>query len=65
MNPVEPSFHAIVPAGGAGTRLWPLSRRREPKFLLDPIGAGQTLIQATWDRLAPLVGPGGVVVVAG
>ena len=49
-------FHAIVPAGGAGTRLWPLSRQGRPKFLLDLTGSGRTLIQATVDRLAPLVG---------
>ncbi|MGH3474943.1 MAG: sugar phosphate nucleotidyltransferase, partial [Aeromicrobium sp.] len=29
------SFHAVIPAGGAGTRLWPLSRASRPKFLLD------------------------------
>lgn len=47
-------LHAIVPAGGAGTRLWPLSRRSRPKFLLDLTGAGRTLIQATVDRLEPV-----------
>ena len=47
-------FHALVPAGGAGTRLWPLSRAAHPKFLLDLTGSGRSLIQATWDRLHPL-----------
>lgn len=47
-------FHAIVPAGGAGTRLWPLSRRERPKFLLDLTGAGRTLLQGTVARLAPV-----------
>ena len=47
---------AVVPAGGAGTRLWPLSRAARPKFLLDLTGSGRTLIQATVDRLTPLVG---------
>lgn len=28
---------AIVPAGGQGSRLWPLSRVSHPKFLLDPV----------------------------
>lgn len=50
-----PHLHAVVPAGGAGTRLWPLSRRAAPKFLLDLTGTGRTLLQATVDRLAPLV----------
>jgi len=53
---------AVVPAGGAGTRLWPLSRAGRPKFLLDLTGSGRTLIQATVDRLAPLVGDRVVVV---
>ncbi len=57
-------FWAIVPAGGAGTRLWPLSRRARPKFLLDLVGTGRSLLQATVDRLAPLAG-GGVLVVTG
>ena len=53
---------AIVPAGGAGTRLWPLSRSSAPKFLLDLAGQGRTLIQATVDRLAPAVADRVVVV---
>ena len=48
-------FWAVIPAGGAGTRLWPLSRQGSPKFLHDLTGSGRTLIQATYDRLAPLV----------
>jgi mannose-1-phosphate guanylyltransferase len=46
----------VIPAGGAGTRLWPLSRAGSPKFLHDLTGSGRTLLQATWDRLAPLTG---------
>jgi mannose-1-phosphate guanylyltransferase len=60
-----PGFHAVVPAGGAGTRLWPLSRAGEPKFLRDLTGTGRTLLQGTVDRLLPLTGPGGVLVVTG
>jgi len=48
------AIHAIIPAGGAGTRLWPLSRRRRPKFLLDLTGAGRSLLQDTVERLAPV-----------
>ena len=47
-------FIPVIPAGGAGTRLWPLSRRDRPKFLLDLTGAGRSLLQQTLDRLAPL-----------
>ncbi|HWI42776.1 MAG TPA: mannose-1-phosphate guanylyltransferase [Nocardioides sp.] len=57
-----PGFWAVVPAGGAGTRLWPLSRSRSPKFLHDLTGSGRTLLEQTHDRLAPLVGDRFVVV---
>ncbi|WP_372736602.1 mannose-1-phosphate guanylyltransferase [Nocardioides sp.] len=56
MTGVIEHFHAVVPAGGAGTRLWPLSRAGAPKFLLDLTGSGRTLIQATVDRLGPIAG---------
>ncbi|WP_076261460.1 mannose-1-phosphate guanylyltransferase [Intrasporangium flavum] len=51
-----PGFWAVIPAGGSGTRLWPISRRQSPKFLHDLTGSGQSLLRATWDRLEPLVG---------
>ena len=47
-------FFAIIPAGGVGSRLWPLSRASAPKFLHDLTGNGQTLLQDTWDRLEPM-----------
>lgn len=63
--PHNESFHAIIPAGGAGTRLWPLSRAARPKFLLDLTGTGRSLIQQTWDRLEPLIGAANIHVVTG
>ncbi|MFV0460986.1 MAG: mannose-1-phosphate guanylyltransferase [Actinomycetales bacterium] len=57
-----PGFAAVIPAGGAGTRLWPLSRAAAPKFLHDLTGGGRTLVQATYDRVAPLAGDGVLVV---
>jgi mannose-1-phosphate guanylyltransferase len=56
-------FYSVVPAGGAGTRLWPLSRSDHPKFLHDLTGDGRSLLQGTWQRLAPL--SEGVCVVTG
>ena len=53
--PAIDHFWAVIPAGGAGTRLWPLSRSASPKFLLDLTGSGRSLLQETVDRLAPLV----------
>src|SRR6478736_5116503 len=68
-SPAQPrpidGFHAVVPAGGAGTRLWPLSRQGSPKFLHDLTGTGRTLLQGTVDRLLPLTGRDGVLVVTG
>ncbi|SDI56115.1 mannose-1-phosphate guanylyltransferase [Arthrobacter subterraneus] len=49
-------FHGVIPAGGTGTRLWPLSRAAAPKFLHDLTGSGSTLIRATYERLQPLSG---------
>jgi len=48
-------------AGGAGTRLWPESRRQRPKQLLK-IQADRTMIQGTIDRLADLVEPPRVLI---
>jgi len=49
-------LHAVIMAGGSGTRFWPLSRTATPKQLLDLAG-GRTMIQATVDRLQGLVPP--------
>lgn len=47
---------ALVLAGGAGTRLWPLSRQNTPKQLL-PLISNRTLLQETCKRLWPIVSP--------
>lgn len=59
-----PDFWGIIPAGGSGTRLWPLSRSSSPKFLHDLTGAGHSLLQNTVARLEPLCG-NNVMVVTG
>ena len=51
-------------AGGSGTRLWPLSRRRRPKQLLR-IFAGQSLLRHAFDRLAALLNPQQIYVITG
>lgn len=45
---------AVIPAGGAGTRLWPRSRRSTPKHTLPLGGRGRPLLRDTYDRLKPL-----------
>lgn len=46
--------HIAILAGGSGTRLWPRSRRRHPKQLLDLLGE-RSMLQRTVDRVLPLV----------
>lgn len=58
-------FYSVIPAGGIGSRLWPLSRADAPKFLHDLTGSGTTLLRATWNRLAPLSGEQRIMVVTG
>ncbi len=47
-------LHAVIMAGGSGTRFWPASRASKPKQLLR-IGAPRTMLQTTLDRLQSLV----------
>jgi mannose-1-phosphate guanylyltransferase len=55
----------VIPAGGVGTRLWPVSRAARPKFLHALSGGERSLLQATYDRLLPLTEPRRVFVVTG
>lgn len=52
----------VIMAGGRGTRFWPLSRTARPKQLL-PLASGASLLRDTFERVAPLVGAGRVLVV--
>ena len=47
-------LHAVIMAGGTGTRFWPESRAKRPKQLLELLD-GKTMIRATVDRLGELV----------
>ncbi len=51
-------LHAVIMAGGTGTRFWPESRRTRPKQFLQLSGE-RTLIQATLDRCARFIPPAG------
>lgn len=47
-------LHAVIMAGGSGTRFWPASRADKPKQCLDLIG-GKTMMQGTVERLDGLI----------
>jgi mannose-1-phosphate guanylyltransferase len=49
-------FHAVILAGGRGTRFWPRSRKKTPKQLL-PFHGSVSLLQETVVRLSPLIPP--------
>lgn len=58
-------LYSVIPAGGIGSRLWPLSRADAPKFLHDLTGTGKTLLRGTWERLEPFSGGDRIMVVTG
>ena len=54
------SLHAVILAGGSGTRFWPLSRAKKPKQFL-PLVTGRTMIAETFARVEALCDQGWVV----
>ena len=57
METVQP----VLLSGGSGTRLWPLSRESHPKQFL-PLAGDDTMLQATWQRVAPVATAAPIVV---
>ena len=54
--------HAVIMAGGAGVRLWPLSRADRPKQLLRLFN-GSSLLRQAYDRLTGVFEPARVYVI--
>jgi mannose-1-phosphate guanylyltransferase len=52
----NPHYYGLILAGGRGTRFWPRSRKRFAKQVLNVVGE-RSLIQATVDRLVPVIAP--------
>jgi mannose-1-phosphate guanylyltransferase len=61
--------HAVIMAGGSGTRLWPLSRAGRPKQLLDVVadgpageagGPAHSLLAEAWTRLSAVLPADGI-----
>ena len=55
-------LYALIMAGGGGTRLWPLSRRRHPKQMLTLVG-DRSMFRLAVERLRPLLPPERILVV--
>ena len=66
MNTTETEIHAplipVILSGGAGTRLWPVSRRAHPKPFMQ-LADGQSLAEKTWIRAVALAGHAPVLTV--
>src|SRR5437762_10230464 len=56
--------YGVIMAGGAGTRLWPLSRHDRPKQLLNVL-RGKSLLQLSYERLRGLLPPERIFVCTG
>jgi mannose-1-phosphate guanylyltransferase len=49
-------FHALIMAGGGGTRFWPRSRQKRPKQFLT-LGGDRSLLQQALDRIEAAIPP--------
>ena len=54
--------HAVILAGGSGSRLWPLSRQQLPKQFL-VLDGDTSLLQTTIARLSPVIDADSVLIV--
>ena len=54
--------YCVIMCGGVGSRFWPFSRKEMPKQFLDFFGSGTTLLQATYERVKPLIPAENIVI---
>ena len=60
---MSPTLHPVVLCGGAGSRLWPMSRQLLPKQFL-PLVSERTMLQETVERLRGLAGAQAATIVS-
>ena len=58
---LKAKLQPVLLSGGSGTRLWPLSREAYPKQFL-ALAGDDTMLQATWQRVADLADAAPIVV---
>src|SRR6478735_2313559 len=58
----NPTVIPVILSGGAGSRLWPVSREATPKPFMK-VGGGESLLKRTFERAAGLANVGEVVTV--
>ena len=58
---MDSNYYAAIMAGGGGTRLWPLSRKKRPKQALKFFG-DRTLFQVSVERVLPIIEPEKILV---
>ena len=56
--------YGVIMAGGAGTRLWPISRADKPKQLINVV-RGKSLLQLSYERLRGMLPPQRIFVCTG
>lgn len=59
---MDSNRYCVILAGGKGRRLWPSSLQNKPKQFIDLLGKGETLLQATYNRVLKFVGSDHIIV---
>src|ERR1043166_4435867 len=57
-------LHALIMAGGGGTRFWPRSRQQKPKQFLTLVG-DRSLLQQALERIEAMVAPSRTWIITG
>ena len=57
-------IHAVIMAGGGGTRFWPRSRQKRPKQFLTLAGE-QSLLQQAFERVEALASASNTWIITG
>jgi len=60
----DEALQVVIMAGGTGTRLWPVSRRSQPKQF-QALLTDRTMLEETYERVLPLTAPERIWVVTG